>query len=72
MVLSGSSAAPFGASPEALLDVAVAIAENGAGRVPPETLTEAARASAPLITQVEPARVRAGLSLNSQSTCAWA
>ena len=61
MVLPGSSAAPFGASPEALLDVAVAIAENGAGRVPPETLTEAARASAPLITQVEPARVRAGL-----------
>jgi poly(A) polymerase len=61
MVLSGSSAAPFGASPEALLDVAVAIAENGAGRVPPETLTEAARASAPLIVQVEPAKVRAGV-----------
>jgi poly(A) polymerase len=61
MVLSGSSAAPFGASPETLLDVAVAIAENGSGRVPPETLTEAARASAPLITQVEPAKVRAGL-----------
>ena len=61
MVLSGSSAAPFGASPEALLDVAVAIAENGAGRVPPETLTEAARASAPLIAQVEPAKVRAGI-----------
>jgi poly(A) polymerase len=61
MVSSGSSAAPFGASPETLLDVAVAIAENGAGRVPPETLTEAARESAPLITQVEPAKVRAGL-----------
>src|SRR5882757_6299934 len=61
MVLPGSSAAPFGASPETLLDVAVAIAENGAGRVPPETLTEAARASAPLIVQVEPAKVRAGM-----------
>ena len=61
MVSSGSSAAPFGASPETLLDVAVAIAENGAGRVPTETLTEAARESAPLITQVEPAKVRAGL-----------
>jgi len=61
MVLSGSSAAPFGASPVSLLEVAVAIAENGAGRVPPETLTQAARESAPLITQVEPAKVRAGL-----------
>ena len=61
MVVPGSSAAPFGASPETLLDVAVAIAENGAGRVPPETLTEAARESAPLITQVEPAKVRAGM-----------
>ncbi len=61
MVSPGSSAAPFGASPETLLDVAVGIAENGAGRVPPETLTEAARASAPLITQVEPAKVRAGM-----------
>jgi poly(A) polymerase len=61
MVLSGSSAAPFGASPVTLLDVAVAIAENGAGRLPPETLTQAARESAPLITQVEPAKVRAGM-----------
>ncbi len=61
MVLSGSSAAPFGASPVSLLDVAVAIAENGAGRVPPATLTQAARESAPLITQVEPAKVRAGM-----------
>lgn len=61
MVLSGSSAAPFGASPVTLLDVAVAIAENGAGRVPPETLTQAARESAPLIVQVEPAKVRAAM-----------
>ena len=61
MVSSGSSAAPFGASPETLLDVAVAIAENGAGRVPPETLTQAARESAPLIVQVEPAKVRAAV-----------
>ncbi len=61
MVSSGSSAAPFGASPVSLLDVAVAIAENGAGRVPPATLTQAARESAPLIVQVEPAKVRAGV-----------
>ena len=61
MVSSGSSAAPFGASPVSLLDVAVAIAENGAGRVPPATLTQAARESAPLIVQVEPAKVRAGM-----------
>ncbi len=61
MVLSGSSAAPFGASPETLLDVAVAIAENGEGRLPPETLTEAARASAPAISHIEAVKVRGAL-----------
>jgi poly(A) polymerase len=61
MVLPGSSAAPFGASPETLLEVAVAIAENGEGRLPPETLTLAAREAAPLITHVPVARVRSGV-----------
>ncbi len=61
MVLSGSSAAPFGASPETLLDVAVGIAQNGAGQLPPETLTEAARASAPTIVRVETVKVRGAL-----------
>jgi len=61
MGLSGTSAAPFGASPEALLEVAVAIAEKGEGRLPPETLTVAAREAAPLLTQVPVARVRAGM-----------
>ena len=61
MILSGSTAAPFGASPETLLEVAIASAENGEGELPPETLTAAARAAAPLLAQVPIAKVRAGI-----------
>ena len=57
----GTSAAPFGAAPETLLEVAVAIAENGEGRVPPDGLTSAAREAAPLITQIPSDKVRAAI-----------
>jgi len=57
----GTSAASFGASPETLLEVAVAIAENGDGRVPPDDLTSAARGAAPLITQIPTDKLRAAI-----------
>jgi poly(A) polymerase len=63
MILPGSSAAPFGASPETLLEVAVAIAEKGEGRLPPDTLTAAAREAAPLIAHVPPEKIRAGMEV---------
>src|SRR5664279_1777698 len=61
MSLPGTSAAPFGASPETLLEVAVAIADKGEGRTPPDSLTMAAREAAPLITHVPIAKLRAGM-----------
>jgi poly(A) polymerase len=60
MLLPGSSVAPFGASPETLLEVAVAIAEEGEARQPPDTLTAAAREAAPLIARVPNDKIRAG------------
>jgi len=55
----GSTDAPFGGSPDGLLDVAAAIA--GEGRLPAPSVTEAARAAARLAAQIAPARARAGL-----------
>jgi poly(A) polymerase len=51
--------APFGGSPDSLLDVAAAIARDG--RLPPPAVTEAARAAAPLAAEVEPTKIRAAL-----------
>jgi poly(A) polymerase len=51
--------APFGASPDSLLDVAAAVARSG--ELPPPTLTEAARAAAPEAARISPARARAGI-----------
>jgi poly(A) polymerase len=61
MGLPGTTAAPFGASPETLLEVAVAIAEKGEGRLPPDGVTLSAREAAPLITHVPVAKLRAGI-----------
>jgi poly(A) polymerase len=52
-------AAPLGAGPEALLDVACRVAEQG--YLPPPEVTQAARAVAGEMPQVAPARVRAAL-----------
>lgn len=53
------SSAEFGASPIALLEVAVKVA--GEGELPPDALTAAARQAAPLIASIETAKLRAGI-----------
>jgi len=53
------AAAPFGAEPEALLDVAVRVAESG--QPPSVALTEAARGAAALASSISPAKVRAAI-----------
>jgi poly(A) polymerase len=55
----GSTDAPFGGSPDGLLDVAAAIARDGT--LPPPAVTEAARAAARSASQIAAAKVRAGL-----------
>jgi poly(A) polymerase len=55
---AGKGGGSFG-SPEALLDVAAEIAAGAPP--PPQEITEAARAAAPLAAHIEPARVRAGI-----------
>jgi poly(A) polymerase len=57
----GSSAGPFGARPDTLLEVAAAIAEQGDGQLPPPEITEAARQAAPLMASVPTPRIRAGI-----------
>jgi poly(A) polymerase len=54
----GNGGGAFG-SPESLLEVAAQVAVAGA--LPPPEITEAARAAAPLVAQVSPARQRAGI-----------
>ena len=56
---SAEAAAPFGAEPDALLAVAVRVAENG--QAPPPALTEAARGAASLASSIAPGKVRAAL-----------
>jgi poly(A) polymerase len=56
-MVRGLSAAPFGAGPDALLDVACQVAARGVR--PPAEVTDAARESAGKITSVSPARLRA-------------
>jgi poly(A) polymerase len=53
----GLGAVPFGAGPDALLDLACQVAANGVR--PPAEVTDAAREAAPRITTIAPARVRA-------------
>ena len=54
-----SEAARLGAGPDALLNVAARVAAEG--RLPEPAITEAARAAAPALAEVEPERVRAGI-----------
>ncbi|HET6280028.1 MAG TPA: HDIG domain-containing protein [Polyangia bacterium] len=56
---SVSSSALFGASPVALLEVAVTVAAEGT--LPPDTLTAAAREAAPLVATVSTDKLRAGI-----------
>jgi poly(A) polymerase len=49
----------FGASPVALLEVAVNVAAEGT--LPPDSLTAAAREAAPLIATISPDKLRAGI-----------
>jgi poly(A) polymerase len=58
-VSPGSGSGSFGGSPEDLLEVAANVARSGA--VPPPEITAAARAAAPLVAHVAPARARAGI-----------
>jgi poly(A) polymerase len=58
-VSAGSTDAPFGGSPDGLLDVAAAIARDG--RRPSPVVTEAARAAAASAAAIAPAKIRAGL-----------
>jgi poly(A) polymerase len=51
--------APFGASPDSLLDLATAVARHG--ELPPPAVTEAARAAAAEAARIAPARARAGI-----------
>jgi poly(A) polymerase len=57
----GPSAAPLGASPESLLELAAALAQNPDARFPSDDVTEAARALAPRAASLSPAKVRAGI-----------
>jgi len=54
-----SEAARLGAGPDALLNVAARVAAEG--KLPEPAITEAARAAAPALAEVEPERVRAGI-----------
>jgi poly(A) polymerase len=55
----GNGGGPFGGSPDGLLDLAASVAVAGA--LPSAEITEAARAAAPLVAQIAPARIRAGI-----------
>jgi poly(A) polymerase len=59
----GPSAAPLGATPDTLLEMAAAIAQmpDGEARFPPEAVTVAAREVAARAGSLSPARVRAGI-----------
>jgi len=54
-----SEAARLGAGPDALLNVAARVAAEG--KLPEPAITEAARAAAPALAEVEPERLRAGI-----------
>ena len=54
-----SEAARLGAGPDALLNVAARVAAEG--KLPEPAITEAARAAAPALAEVEPDRLRAGI-----------
>lgn len=59
MAGSGSSSAPFGAGPAAVLDLAIGVAREG--REIPAEITEAARQVGPEIAELPAARLREGI-----------